>query len=198
MKKVYFLFALFSLQFAIFGCSNQTEQTEVNDVKAQRLTVVSSGDPSTVLPAFKTYTWSKEYTQVLFGENGKDDDHLQNYIHAELKKYLSIKGYKYTPNANSADLAIGFLFASVDDVADKNIEDKFGLLPGLSRQSVNDPRYEKGSLLLAILNSEEQSVYWRSAVQGFIDLEKTSENESSARMQYILDRMLGGLPKAGR
>ena len=72
------------------------------------------------------------------------------------------------------------------------------MLPGLTRGNELDPRYEKGSLLLAVLDNEQKATYWRSAVQGFIDLEKDKSDNSQNRMQKILGMMLGGFPQAGK
>jgi len=196
MKKYYWLIAVIGIQLGLFGCTTQktTENTqEVNE--AQRLIVVSSGDPSAVLPAFETYSWSDDYNRVLSAVGGHDDQELKGYIREQIQVYLSTKGYQYQPDPQKADVVIGFLFALEDAIADKTIQQRFGLLPGLQRETVNDPRYEKGSLLLAVLDNQEKTIYWRSAVQGFVDLQEDQTN--SERIQGILSMMLGDFPIAG-
>lgn len=203
MKTVYFLFALIGTQLALMGCSSQVSHNEQveeaqAESKTQRLTIVSSGKPAAVLPAFTTYTWSEQYNRVLSGLAGHNEKELQAYIRDEIKKYLSTKGYQYRENPKQADVVIGFLFALENDVADKTIQDKFGLLPGLTRGTMDDPRYEKGSLLLAVFDNEQKGTYWRSAVQGFVDLEADKANKETSRMQKILGMMLNEFPKAGQ
>lgn len=200
MKKIVLLFTLIVLQIGLFGCTSQEKKLEAaqEQSKTHRLTIVSSGKPSEVLPAFTTYTWSEEYNLVLSGVSGKSSDELQAYIRGEITTYLSTKGYEYRENPKQADVVIGFLFALENDVADETIQKKFGLLPGLARGNELDPRYEKGSLLLAVLDNEQKATYWRSAVQGFIDLEKDKSDDSENRMQKILGMMLGSFPQAGK
>lgn len=201
MKKIYLLFVFISLQFSLFGCSSPaTQAKEVQEqVKAHRLIIVSSGKPSAVLPAFTTYTWSDRSSIVLSGISAKNEKQLQGYIRDQIQIYLSTKGYEYRENPKQADVIFGFLFALEDDIADQAIQNKFGLLPGLTRDAIDDPRYEKGSLLLAVLDNEDKGIYWRSAVQGFVDLDKdNSEGTSAERVQKILQLMLGDFPEAGK
>ncbi|TEW53546.1 DUF4136 domain-containing protein [Psychromonas sp. RZ22] len=204
MKKNCFLMTFFvALQFLLVACSSQDANMEKEVKKAQeqsevhRLTVVSSGKPAEVLPAFTTYTWSEQYNRVLSGLAGHNEKELQTYIRSQITEYLRTKGYQYRENPKQADVVIGFLFALEDDVADQSIQEKFGLLPGLSRSHVNDPRYEKGTLLLAVLDNQQKEIYWRSAVQGFLDLKDDKMNSSGSRMQGILNMMLGDFPGAG-
>lgn len=196
MKKMNFLLVLLCAQLTLFGCTSQMVKTEGSKAKAQRITVVSSGKPADVLPAFTTYTWSKENSRVLSGVGDQSKEKLKGYISEEIKKYLSTKGYEYRENPKQADVIVGFLFALENSAADEKIQEKFGLLPGLATSGMKGTRYEKGSLLLAVFDNEEKETYWRSAVQGFVDLEKDSE--SAKRMQEILSMMLGGFPGAGK
>jgi len=161
------------------------------------LTVVSSGDPADVLPAFTTYTWSAEHRNVLSSMPKKGKQELKNYLSEEIKYNLSQKGYQYTDNAAQADVVIGFLFALEDAIADRTIQEKFGLLPGLSGTDMTNPRYEKGSFLFAVFDNKDNLIYWRTAAQGFVDLEKDKEDKSSDRFQKILSMMLNGFPRAG-
>lgn len=201
MKKIYLLFIFIGLQISLLGCSSPATQIEEAQLqgKAHRLTIVSSGKPSAVLPAFTTYTWSERSSIVLSGVSGQDEKQLQGYIREQIQIYLTTKGYQYRENPKQADVIVGFLFALEDDIADQSIQNKFGLLPGLTRHAIDDPRYEKGSLLLAVLDNEDKEIYWRSAVQGFVDLDKDNNDGTSAeRLQTILQLMLGDFPSAGK
>lgn len=199
MKKLYFLFVLVGIQLTLAGCSTQTTPVkEVQEkVETQRLMIVSSGKPSKVLPAFTSYSWSEEYNQVLSSVVGQNKQEFKMYIRDQIKAYLSTKGYEYKEDPKQADVVVGFLFALEDAVADQTIQERFGLLPGLRRAKANDPRYEKGSLLLTVLDNQQKTIYWRSAVQGFVDLEKDRVESGSTRMKGILNMMLRDFPEAG-
>ncbi|WP_025563732.1 DUF4136 domain-containing protein [Psychromonas sp. SP041] len=200
MKKWYFLFVLVGMQLTLVGCSTQT--TPVKEVQekteTQRLMIVSSGKPSKVLPAFTTYSWSEEYNQVLSSVAGQNQQEFKSYIRDQIKAYLSTKGYEYKADPKQANVVVGFLFALEDAIADRTVQERFGLLPGLRRAKASDPRYEKGSLLLTVLDNQQKTIYWRSAVQGFVDLEKDRVESGSTRMKGILNMMLRDFPEAGQ
>ena len=196
MKKYTLLFVtIIGLQLGLVGCTTQPTPVEQQSQESQRLLMVSSGNPSDVLPAFETFTWSEDYNRVLSAIPGHDDQESKAYIREQIIEYMETKGYRYEPDPAKANIVIGFLFALEDAIADQEIQQRFGVLPGLQRATANDPRYKKGSFILAALNNQEKVIYWRSAVQGFVDLEE--DRADSTRMQAILGMMLGDFPIAG-
>jgi len=197
MKKCVLLLSFIFSLVGLIGCTAKTEEV-AKDQKPHRMTVVSSANPAKVLPAFTSFTWNDEYSRVLSAINEVTEQEIQQYIRDEISLYLSTKGYVYQPDPSKADVVIGFLFALEDDLADQQIQQKFGLLPGISSTGITSARYEKGSLLLAVLDNELQKVYWRSAMQGFIDFEKDRSNENTKHMQVVLKLMMRGFPEAGK
>lgn len=202
MKKVISMVSFIGLFFLLSGCAHYEKEKQLEEVEqqktAQRMTVVSSGKPASVLPAFTTFTWNDEYTRVLSAINGNNESEIKTYIKEEIITYLRSKGYVYQSDPIQADVVIGFLFALEDDAADQLIQEKFGLLPGLNKDVMKGTRYSKGSFLLALLDTDLKQVYWRSAMQGFVDLEKDKNDPETDRMQAILRMMMGDFPKAGR
>lgn len=196
MKKMAVTLACLISLVALGACSSsvqeQTQQAKVQK-KAERMTVVSSAEPAEVLPAFTTFTWNDGYNPVLSAVNDKQKNAVKTYIRDEVITYLKTKGYRYQADPDQADMVIGFLFALQDARADKTIRSKFGSLPGITKSG-----YKKGTFLLTVLDAQLKNVYWRSAVQGLVDLEKDRQDVNSVRMQNILEIMMGGFPKAGR
>jgi hypothetical protein len=197
MKKMLLTLSFILSFFVITGCSSSIEKVDQQH-KTNLMTVVSSAKPADVLPAFKSFTWSEEYSRVLSAINDNNEKDIQQYIQNEIIRYLNTKGYVYQPDANQADVVIGFLFALEDDLADQKIQDKFGLLPGIISTGIIDKRYAKGSFLLAVLDARLEKIYWRSAIQGFVDFEKDKQDENTDNMQIVLSMMMGNFPKAGR
>lgn len=198
MNKIAVTAGLLISLVALAGCSSSVEaplQQVAEPKKAQRMRVVSSAKAADVLPAFSTFTWNEEYNYVLSAANDNQEEQVKAYIRSELLTYLKSKGYQYQPDPVQADVVIGFLFALDDAIAGKTVQEKFGLLPGLDKSRRG---YGKGTLLLEVLDAELKKVYWRSALQGFVDLEKDRQDINGVRMQNILEIMLGGFPKAGR
>ena len=182
------------------GCNTTptTAEKVEQKQKSTRMTLVTSGKPADVLPAFTTFTWSDEYTRVLSAISDTTEKEIQEYLRNEIIINLNKKGYVYQPDPVKADVVIGFLFALEDDLADQKIQDKFGLLPGISSRKVSNARYEKGSLLLAVLDTDLDRVYWRSAMQGFVDFERDRVNDKTKHLQMVLGQMLSGFPEAGK
>ena len=184
--------------FLISGCTTvPMEQTE-QEYKASRMTVVSSAKPEKVLPAFKTFTWNDDYSHVLSAVNQQSKIEVKEHIRSEIIRYLKTKGYVYQPDPIQADVVVGFLFALEDDLADQQIQNRFGLLPGVNDSVVTDKRYEKGTFLVAVLDNRAELIYWRSAMQGFVDFENDRKDASTDHMQTVLDMMMGGFPRAGQ
>jgi len=194
MKKIMLGFAFL---LVLAGCSSTVEDN-AQERKTTRVIVVISAKPADVLPAFHTFTWNEKYSRVLSAINEDSEKDIQQYIRNQIIHYLKTKGYEYQPDPAEADVVIGFLFALEDDLADQKIQDRFGLLPGVSKSGVTDKRYEKGSLLFAVLDNNLEQVYWRSAMQGFVDFEKNRSAPNNESFQAVLEMMMGGFPNAGR
>lgn len=197
MKKIVLALSFILSTFILLGCTSSPVKVE-EDHQVKRMTIVSSAKPTDVLPAFKSFTWNDEYSHVLSAISDTSEKEIQQYIRDEITLYLKTKGYVYQPDPKQADVVIGFLFALEDDLADVKIQAKFGLLPGISSRKVSNARYEKGSFLLAVLDNELQYVYWRSAMQGFVDFENDRSDDSIHKMQTVLGMMMHGFPVAGK
>jgi len=199
MRKKGLLSLIVGLSFILLGCTSTVDEVQ-NDVDPA-LVLVNSGKPSAVLPAFTTYAWSAQYNRVLFGPVLNHEGQLKAYIKTEVARYLKTKGYQQQRDPESADVVIGFVLAVNDDVANPQLESKFGLLPGTQRQRANDARYKKGTFVLAILNNQLDKTYWRTAVVGLNDFETSPEHPlkpEDSRLPALLPIMLNGLPQAGR
>jgi hypothetical protein len=199
MKKfavtVCFLTSLFVLAACSTTVTKEQEEQKVQK-KEQRMLVVTSAEPSKVLPAFTTFAWDEDYSEVLSPANPTQKSEIQNYIRQELINYLKTKGYKYQKVGVQADVVIGFLYAVEETPVNKYVQSRFGLLP--SSKPVMKPSYPKGTLLVNVLDTDLQKVYWRSALLGFEDLDQQANLNRQGRMKILLHSMLGRFPQAGR
>jgi hypothetical protein len=204
MRKITLTVCLFISVLLLTACSSQISSptAQLKPAEGQKkvlpMRVVSSAKPADVLPAFTTFSWNEKYNRVLAAVDSDNENMLKTYIRSELITYLATKGYQYQSNPARADVVIGFLFASQDALADKNIQERFGLVPARNKSLVTAPHYKKGTLLLSVLDRDLKTVYWRSAVQGFVDLEKDKSTGSDHRLRQVLALVMAGFPKAGR
>ena len=202
MKKKYFI--LIVIQFFLLGCThnasvttNHTETAKESN-KDPALIMVSSGKAHLLLPAFTTYTWSPEYNRILFGNKKNNEIKLQKYIREEIISYLKQKGYLYEENPEQADVIIGFLFAIKDDVGNKKLQQRFGLLPSVIRNRVNTPRYQEGTFILAVLDNKGSKTYWRGGVKGLLNLEKEVKSKNNPLFPNVINLLLDDFPFAGK
>ena len=199
MKKIVVVTYLLMSIFVLSACSSivkkEQEESKVQK-KEQRMLVVTSAEPSKVLPAFTTFAWDDDYSEVLSPTNPTQKNEIKNYIRQELINYLKTKGYKYQSVGVQADVVIGFLYAVQETSVNKSLQSRFGLLP--SNKPVLKPHYPKGTLLVNVLDTDLQKVYWRSALLGFNDLDKQANLNRQGRMKILLHSMLGRFPQAGR
>ncbi|WP_417697272.1 DUF4136 domain-containing protein [Psychromonas sp.] len=196
MKKR-LLFLLVAVQLVLVGCSSTPVVKEVKVSEPEPLTLVSSGKPSKVLPSFTTYSWDDDYNFVLAKEEATMLV-LTPYIRQQIEQYMRTKGYQLVDNPDQAEMVIGFLFAADDVVANNQVEQRFGLVPGTVREKGLDPRYKKGAFMLSALDNRGKKIYWRAALKGFTQLERDKAINKGTQMQYILSMMLGDFPEAGR
>ncbi|MGJ8580951.1 MAG: DUF4136 domain-containing protein, partial [Psychromonas sp.] len=148
MKQYLLLIVL--LQLGLAGCTTTPVAEEAVNVEPEPLVLVSSGKPSKVLPAFTTYSWNDDYNFVLAKEEATMLV-LTPYIREQIEMYMSDKGYKLVGQGERSEIVIGFLFAADDVIANNQVEQRFGLIPGTVRHKGSDPRYNKGSLILSAL-----------------------------------------------
>jgi hypothetical protein len=118
-----------------------------------------------------------------------DQESLEKAISNALQK----KGYEYTWRAGLADLRVGYLVVMNGVLTGKEINDRFGIQPGLNLQAPDTVRYEKGTLVIDILDMKTGRTAWRGALQGFADL-RISKEDRQERFDDMVMFMLARFP----
>lgn len=78
-------------------------------------------------------------------------------------------GYVHRQKSQQVAFYVGFGIALSDDLSDAKLNDKFGVMPGLTEQS----GLMKGSLLIYIEDAVTGQRVWRGIAQGFANIELT-------------------------
>ncbi len=97
---------------------------------------------------------------------------------------LQAKGFVYS-STGKADFSVGYGLALDKDFNDEQINDKFGVMPGL----IAADDLEKGSFIIYIEDSAMAKRVWRGAVQGFVQ-EGSSEQERHQRVTKMVNTVL--------
>ena len=151
-------------------------QNDIAPAESQ-LVISSSFERDISLDANSTYA----FTPLQKSENLP----VVNDITDEIEMYLNAKGYKQVSANEQPTFHIGFILEHEDDLSDEELSETFGLNPGLP----DLPNLDKGTLLMFVLDGDNQSFVWRGAAQGFI-IKDTTEEERDYRLKTIVHSML--------
>lgn len=182
------------LTVSLIGCSQQpVSKPPGAAVQALPFNIVSTGDSRVDLTAATTFSWAAA-TQVPTGDPRMDDVQLQKLLRAAISNAMTEKGYQATAAGAPADLLVGYSITLNDDArTDKDIVDNYGVQASINVSSPDPALYEKGTLVIDIIDSRTGLMAWRSALQGFTD-SRISEQERRQRINLMVQRMLAGLP----
>ena len=184
------------LALLLSGCGQQ-KAAMTKTIRAQPMpfTVVSTKDTITDVSSAATFTWARGMREIHSDPHqhkAPDKDALENAIINSLRK----KGYEYTWRASLGDLQVGYTVVLNDALSDQEINDRYGIQPSLSLPAPDAGRYEKGTLVIDIIDAKTGRTAWRSALQGYADL-KISREERQDRLNDMVMFMLARFPPRG-
>lgn len=182
-----------ALMLMISGCSQQKPAVNRDiRVRAMPFTAVSTMDPLADVSSAVSFTWASRMREIHSNPHEAevyDQKSLENAISNALHK----KGYEYTWRAGLADLRVGYLVVMNGVLTGKEINDRFGIQPGLNLQAPDTNRYEKGTLVIDIVDMKTGRTAWRGALQGFADL-RISKEDRQERFDDMVMFMLARFP----
>jgi len=182
-----------ALVLLISGCSQQKPAVNRDiRVRAMPFTAVSTMDPMADVSSAVSFTWSPRMREIHSNPHEAqvlDQESLEKAISNALQK----KGYEYTWRGGLADLRVGYLVVMNGVMSGKEINDRFGIQPGLDLQAPDNVRYEKGTLVIDIVDMKTGRTAWRGALQGFADL-RISKEDRQQRFDNMVMFMLARFP----
>jgi hypothetical protein len=187
--------AFLALVLLISGCSQHQQKPVVNrdiHVRAMPFTAVSTMDPLADVSSAVSFTWAPRMREIHSNPHEAqvlDQESLEKAISNALQK----KGYEYTWRGGLADLRVGYLVVMNGVMSGKEINDRFGIQPGLDLQAPDNVRYEKGTLVIDIVDMKTGRTAWRGALQGFADL-RISKEDRQQRFDDMVMFMLARFP----
>jgi hypothetical protein len=187
------ILAFLVLVLLLPGCGQQqSAMGRAIRVQPMPFTVVSTMDPMADVSSAASFTWSPRMREI-HGDPHEGDvpdkDALENAITDTLRK----KGYEYTWRAGLADLRVGYLVIMDGALSDKELNDRYGIQPGLNLEAPDSARYEKGTLVIDIIDMKTGRTAWRGALEGFAYLEISREDRQE-RLNDMVMFMLARFP----
>ena len=175
------------------ACSQQQTAPETpTPVQALPFSVVSSGDARADLSTARTFSWAPGM-QVVQQDSRMGDVQLQSILRDAIYSTLIEKGYQSDDSGGRGDLQVGYIITLSDTPADKNIAETYGVEANINLSTPDPALYEKGTLVIDIIDVKTGLTAWRSALQGFASFQ-ISEHERRQRINDMVQRMLSGLP----
>ena len=192
-KWTLYLLTLCTSMLVLTGCSQPgvAKDTAARE-RAVPFTIVASGDSTADIGSATTYAWKPDMHAV-HGAPRLGDVPVAELLEDAISGAMNKKGYRHTGPRDAGDLQIGYLVAIGDAEAVRKMEDRYGVQPGLAVASPDPGRYEKGTLIITVVDRRSGLVAWRSALQGFAS-QNISEETRRERINDIVTRMLAGIP----
>ncbi|HYQ73135.1 MAG TPA: DUF4136 domain-containing protein [Gammaproteobacteria bacterium] len=178
----------------VFGCSQQRPAPEQGSVKALPFSVVATGDSGVDLRHAATFAWAAGMTSDQSAQS-PEDQRIDKLLQEAISAVLEGKGYRYSAVPGESDLIVSYQVAMDEPGAAHEPPQAYGdmLQPSLHLVSPDPGRYEKGTLSIEVIDRLTGRSAWRSALQGFANLE-LSDTERRQRIGLMVDRMLAGVP----
>lgn len=170
------------------GCVVEQPVESANPALRQT-SVVSTSAPEFAPKPGETVAWKDSIT-VHAPEGLSVPQVLVDDLKAKIDSQLVAKGYAFTPIGQQPDYLIHGLIVMGNELNEQQLRDVLGFEPGLVSHG---QRYEKGSLLLMLVDPNTQYTDWRAVVQVFTSQELTGE-ERDQRFDYIIRSLLRPLP----
>jgi phage tail protein X len=183
------------LALSLIACSQQQPVSKSPAaVQAMPFNIVSAGDSRANISGATTYSWAQGM-QVANAEDPRlGDARLQAYMREAISTTMAEKGYQPAAADMPGDLQVGYIITLDNAGTDSGIADAYDVVQASINVPNPDPAlYEKGTLVIDIIDANTGLTAWRSALQGFASFQ-TSEEQRRQRIIEMVQRMLSGLP----
>ena len=138
------------------------------------------------------FSWHKNATQ--FYDNPKiDDPSLKSMLQESIKNTLSKKGYIFTDNVSQSELLVGYIAALESSLSSADIAAIYGINPGLPELSNDLDKFEKGTLIIHVFDTQTASLLWRGALQAEVQLDNNPEARKQ-RVNNVVSTLLQSFP----
>lgn len=189
-RKISLIGKVILLGALLAGCAT-TELAREND---RQMTFVTVHYSILHIPVSATYRWSDGFMQQSEVDIIKNVP-MWNLLKQSIEQEMQRKGYRQVMQSEQADIDISFAAALTSTLDDQQIQEQYGLVPGLMVNPLNPQHYEKGTLIFDVLNPQTNKLAWRTAGQALASLEEISLVDRKARIKIFVKKLLAFLPE---
>lgn len=181
MKFFRCMFSVFFL-LVVAGCSTLGVQTDY--------------DPDASFSELKTYRWLPSPE----GDPRVHNDIAEGRVVRNVDRVLGEKGYRVV-TTDDADFLVGFQLALEGKLDVSNVDTYYGYhwgRPYAGGSPVHRDKiireYDEGSLIIDIIDTEEEEIIWRGSAQA--DVTHTTGEENEKLVKEAVERMFRDFPDA--
>jgi len=182
-----------ALLAGMLGCASQQQAAkQPARLHAMPFSVVATGDSRADAASASTFSWTAAPAALInVPETGGVP--VNTLLEEAIATALQHKGYRYSGAAGQGDLVVSYAITLNDAAAEQQLAEKYGLQSDLNYQSPDPDKFEKGTLVIDVIERRSGLTAWRSSLQGFAYLQISAE-ERRQRIQAMVQRMLAGMP----
>ncbi|TNF98208.1 MAG: DUF4136 domain-containing protein [Gammaproteobacteria bacterium] len=118
---------------------------------------------------------------------------IQTIVKEEIEKVMLTKGLTVAESGKPSDFFIAYTAATESTLDDDMLFKRYKISPGYKVPNDGSQVYEKGTLLIHVINANTRQTVWQSAAQGGVQ-ENISDAQRRININKIVTVMLRGLP----
>jgi|GEM_PF-1564621 len=183
-KTLYRLPFMLAILFIGSGCSSSAVDS---DALSESMAITFSQPDFRLAPKSNFY-WHSDVI-FFYNDKRKNPEETRLFLQQEIQSYLAARTYQFPDNKNIAQYGLVAVVVLGKSVTVTDILKQFRLTP--SFQASN--RYEKGTIVIAILDAMTEKILWRGALQANIDL-NLSPAVRQQRVREGISRLLRHVP----
>jgi len=184
-KTLFHLSLLFTTALIYSGCSSMATNS---DALSESMAITFS-QPTFWLEPESTLHWRSDLV-FFYNDSRKKPENIRSFLQQEVEDYLVAQKYYFPEDTSLASYGLVAVVVLGEGVTATDILKQFKLTPSFAASS----RFEKGTLVIAILDAATEKILWRGALQANIDLNLAPEIRRQ-RVRTGISRLLSHLPR---
>jgi len=171
--------------FILFFCLISLAYSQENNYA-----VVSVSNPEIRILSSKIFSWTDK-SRYVYDDKRLGGFPLESSFQNDIKNKLTSNGFTFSESLQNASILVGYVLALESSLNDMDINNLYGLNPGFINKDKekNINKYEKGTVIIDIIEARTNRMIWRGALQGMAEF-GIPDNERQKRLRNVADRLL--------